>query len=522
MRYLLFPILFICVLKVSAQKSPLTYVFKMPDAEVLSFPKVHYNLYQTPVYSTAQENSMDHLAPGNYLLLSANGNALLKSVRMVRNLYLTILDNKRELMIVLLNREGTAVSDIPVSFNGRHFTYDPDLHAYKLKKYNGKKGFIQVKYEGVLNLFDVKDDELTQKTTPAKKFIYTVPYRYAYLDYNYWKSILHIDTVLEYQLKYPNPIARVDLPAKDSITQLAVYVLHNGYQEDIAIVYIDHMPVYYSENKVLKTYSYPTTPGKHHLQIRTRNYLITCDSIDIHARVKNIFNIQQRAMKTEKRPVTLTPEEISQLRPYLMEISNTFLHKKVYLSNGDQQIVLGPNIGYYQQPMIIGPLTGKPEQASLVINNHPFPLTIHHPADSLISTHTPDGLHGNLPSAYDLLPTAADVQALPVPTDTLYHQHFIKDSSVMTTHTIKGTVLDFTKEPLIGATVRLKGTKTGVSTDDNGYFELPVPDQGLLEVSYIGFVTSTQELNTNEYYLFTLQAFERICGPFRKVKRKRI
>lgn len=55
---------------------------------------------------------------------------------------------------------------------------------------------------------------------------------------------------------------------------------------------------------------------------------------------------------------------------------------------------------------------------------------------------------------------------------------------------IKGTVLDDTNLPLVGATVQIKGTKKGVTTDDQGIFELTVPqDATTLVISYLGFVT---------------------------------
>ncbi len=60
---------------------------------------------------------------------------------------------------------------------------------------------------------------------------------------------------------------------------------------------------------------------------------------------------------------------------------------------------------------------------------------------------------------------------------------------------IKGRVLDDKKEPLIGATVVIKGLKTtGTVTDINGQFTLSVPDGNqTLIVSYVSF--QTQEIN---------------------------
>lgn len=53
---------------------------------------------------------------------------------------------------------------------------------------------------------------------------------------------------------------------------------------------------------------------------------------------------------------------------------------------------------------------------------------------------------------------------------------------------IKGRVTNEKGEPLVGATVQVKGTKIGAKTADNGSFELTIPDSTrILEVSYIGY-----------------------------------
>ena len=55
------------------------------------------------------------------------------------------------------------------------------------------------------------------------------------------------------------------------------------------------------------------------------------------------------------------------------------------------------------------------------------------------------------------------------------------------TITVKGQVVDQEGEPLIGATVRLKGAQTGVVTDFDGNFTIDVPGNAVLEVSYVGY-----------------------------------
>ena len=53
--------------------------------------------------------------------------------------------------------------------------------------------------------------------------------------------------------------------------------------------------------------------------------------------------------------------------------------------------------------------------------------------------------------------------------------------------TVTGTVLDEMGEPVIGATVRVEGTKTATVTDFDGNYKLDVPKNGKIVVSYIGY-----------------------------------
>ena len=62
---------------------------------------------------------------------------------------------------------------------------------------------------------------------------------------------------------------------------------------------------------------------------------------------------------------------------------------------------------------------------------------------------------------------------------------------------IQGTVTNSLGEPLPGASVNLKGTNTGTSTNDAGKFNLSVPgNQGVLVISFVGYVT--QEINIDD------------------------
>ena len=61
---------------------------------------------------------------------------------------------------------------------------------------------------------------------------------------------------------------------------------------------------------------------------------------------------------------------------------------------------------------------------------------------------------------------------------------------------VTGSVLDsVTQQPLVGVTVKLKGGTVGTVTDAKGHFALNVPSDGVLEVSYLGYVSKEIPVN---------------------------
>lgn len=60
-----------------------------------------------------------------------------------------------------------------------------------------------------------------------------------------------------------------------------------------------------------------------------------------------------------------------------------------------------------------------------------------------------------------------------------------------------GRVIDATHQPVIGATVLVKGTGKGVATDENGHFSIAMPKghQVVLQFSYVGMKTATRTLS---------------------------
>ena len=71
---------------------------------------------------------------------------------------------------------------------------------------------------------------------------------------------------------------------------------------------------------------------------------------------------------------------------------------------------------------------------------------------------------------------------------------------------VKGVVIDSnTGEPLIGCTVKIKGSNSGVITDMNGEFSIRAQKGDVLEISYIGYVSKDVEVGNVKTLSITLQ-----------------
>lgn len=70
---------------------------------------------------------------------------------------------------------------------------------------------------------------------------------------------------------------------------------------------------------------------------------------------------------------------------------------------------------------------------------------------------------------------------------------------------VSGVVRSADGEPLLGATVMVKGTGKGVATDIDGHFEIDAPARATLTISYVGCETSEVSVNGKDHIKVTLQ-----------------
>ena len=70
---------------------------------------------------------------------------------------------------------------------------------------------------------------------------------------------------------------------------------------------------------------------------------------------------------------------------------------------------------------------------------------------------------------------------------------------------IRGTVSDETGAPLPGATILIKGTTTGTTTDIDGQYSISSPSNGVLVFSFIGYNPIEREVGNQSEINISLQ-----------------
>lgn len=77
---------------------------------------------------------------------------------------------------------------------------------------------------------------------------------------------------------------------------------------------------------------------------------------------------------------------------------------------------------------------------------------------------------------------------------------------------VRGVIKDETGEPVIGATVRVKGQSEGTVSDFDGNFTLDVTDDNTLQISYIGYQTQEFAVGKQHHFSIVLEEDKKILN----------
>jgi TonB-dependent SusC/RagA subfamily outer membrane receptor len=235
------------------------------------------------------------------------------------------------------------------SFTRKFATARPPVIPYLGKRYRGRKTGADFKVE----------DELVWSGTGR-------------LNWERWSREIGLDSIEYFKFLHPDSLYRNREAARDSITQLAPFVVIGGDLQPIHLLYIDEKPVFFSQSQHLQRYSFRVQPGKHTLRLRIPNWVITLNDFEVLKGVKTIVSINgdtaNKRIAVQKAPDTLTRQERALLTRYSILVQNLYGENLSYIEQGNSLYLLGkPTYQNYGNQYLVGPLM--PQGADLVVQD---------------------------------------------------------------------------------------------------------------------------------------------------------
>jgi TonB-dependent SusC/RagA subfamily outer membrane receptor len=167
-----------------------------------------------------------------------------------------------------------------------------------------------------------------------------------------WGEELGLDTIEYYRFCNPKELYTIEetiVSSKntaDTLAQVAPFLVKDGNIEPVSIVYIDDVPVFFSQADQLQRYVFQVRPGLHRIKMRSANYLAVLDSFRFVKGKKTIISMLADESNTKvavgKVKETLSDQEAATIAPYMIRIEDTFNEKKAVVGTDDQLVLLNP------------------------------------------------------------------------------------------------------------------------------------------------------------------------------------
>lgn len=247
------------------------------------------------------------------------------------------------------NAEGKPVADADLaaySFTRKFSNAQVPFIPYLGKRYRGRRAGTDFRVDG--------DQEWKQ--TGA-------------LNWQRWSREMGLDSIEYYKFLHPDSLYRNREAVKDSITQLAPFVVIRGELQPIHLLYIDEKPVFFSQSQHLQRYSFRVQPGKHTFRMRIPDRMITLKDFEVPKGIKTVISINgdtaNQYVSIQKAPDTLTREERALLTRYTILIQHLYGERLAYIAQNNNLFLL-KNANYRNNnPTLLGPLA--PQQAEMVV-----------------------------------------------------------------------------------------------------------------------------------------------------------
>lgn len=231
---------------------------------------------------------------------------------------------------------------------------DVDLTAYAItKKFAHSQQFSVPPYERFKNRkafnsfsqLKITDKKLFQK-----------------FEYDFWKLRLGLDSIQYYQFLFPSTgMFQQYTVAEDSITQIAPYVVKDGFIQPVYYIYFDKELKYYYGVESIKPYSFAVNARVKDITIRLKDRLIKIKNVAFAKGRKLILSVDLNHppanVEILEQPIQLSEEEIKKLQPHFLWVNRDDTQKQAMFKQDQSFHVLPPYQNRYGfNAEMIGPL----------------------------------------------------------------------------------------------------------------------------------------------------------------------
>jgi hypothetical protein len=178
------------------------------------------------------------------------------------------------------------------------------------------------------------------------------------LDYPRWNPAMGLDSIEWYRFRYPGRnIYRHQFDIDSPQPQFGIYVFDRGLAENIHLIQVDEIPLYYSGQWGQLPFSLPVDSGYHQIRLRLADMILELDSVLLEPGQKTILSLDKTQVPPEVHWRLAEPEwtssEAALLNRYFVRMhipaNQDFLLRqwdRTYhfprSSGGRKQTVLGP------------------------------------------------------------------------------------------------------------------------------------------------------------------------------------
>ncbi|HEX8549646.1 MAG TPA: hypothetical protein VF691_21985, partial [Cytophagaceae bacterium] len=179
----------------SKRGSEYTFVYKISDQTAANaygdknpnYNRHDFNLLVDSFLVNTHSFSNKRQPVGHYLFVTAiNENAEI-SLRSFNNVDAKVLNNERDLIVVVYDSAGRECSEAEVSIKHTRVLYDPSTRTYR-SKHSNKKGILTVNYRGHNSYFEIERRYEHNNGKPLRKLVlltYRAPFRYLLSPFRY-------------------------------------------------------------------------------------------------------------------------------------------------------------------------------------------------------------------------------------------------------------------------------------------------------------------------------------------------